>query len=73
MVTTFHTRPPGEYTDEHLHDLQSAADILRISPSGVRNLVRQRVLPEPIRIGRRVLWQHGTLMAAIAALAEGSR
>ena len=48
-----------------LHDIESAAQLLSISPWTVRSYIRQGKL-SPVRIGRRVLLEEGELARFIS-------
>jgi hypothetical protein len=48
-----------------LVDKNDGATLLGISPNGFLNLVKRGVLPDPIYLGRRRLWEVRALLGAV--------
>jgi predicted DNA-binding transcriptional regulator AlpA len=43
-------------------DVDQVAELLHRSPKAVRHLRARRLLPEPIKVGRRLLWDREALL-----------
>lgn len=50
------------------------ADVLKVTPRTVHNYVKNGLLPEPLKVGRRLLWGQAELFKFLeAAQGKGER
>jgi predicted DNA-binding transcriptional regulator AlpA len=70
-VSTTSTASPPSSLPDRLITTDDIANLTGATPASVRNWIRDRRIPSPIKIGRRYYWRPEQIRDLIGARAEG--